>query len=126
LNLAAQWALGHGLTRLQSWARWTVVVLTGLSLISNIGFGVGLCFAYPAWGLLSLVIGGALHAMILYPMLTKAAGVVFSRQYKEVIRATPEIRSRMHWLLKLCLALILAGVVGLVAYLSAIFLRIID
>ena len=33
-----------------------------------------MCFAYPLWGLLSLVIGGALHAIILYPMLTPGRG----------------------------------------------------
>ncbi len=121
LHTIAQWALGLGLTRLQSWARWTVVGLTGLSLVSHVGFSVTLCFTYPIWGLLSLLIGGGLLASILYPLLTTGAGVVFSRPYKEVIRATPEIRSRMHWLLKLCIALILAGVVGFVGFLAAIY-----
>ena len=126
LNAAGQWALGFGLTRLQSWARWTVVALTGLSLVSYVGTGVALAFAYPAWGLLGLLIGGALHALILQPLLSTGAGVVFSWHYKEVIRATPEIRGRMHWLLKLCIGSIVAGVVGLLAYLAALYLRIID
>ncbi len=116
VNAVGQWALGYGLIRLQPWARWTVVALTGLSLISHVGTCVALCFFRPVWGILALLLGGALHAVILYPLLTPGAGVVFSKRYKEVIRATPEIRSRMHWLLKLCLALILAGVLGLVAY----------
>jgi hypothetical protein len=120
------WVLAHGLSRLQNWARWTVVALTGCSLLSSLGFGVGLCLAYPAWGLLSLLIGGVLHAMILYPLLTPGASEVFSAGYKEVIRVTPQIRSRMHWLLKLLIGLIVLGVVGLLGYLLAIYLRIID
>lgn len=125
-NAAAQAALGYGLTRLQAWARWTVVVLTVISLVSGLGMGVGICLAYPAWGLIGLLVGVAIHAAILFPLLTPGAGLVFSREYKDVIRATPEIRSRMHWLLKLCLGLIFAGVVGLVGYLAAIYFRFID
>jgi hypothetical protein len=126
LSALGHWAVGYGLTHLRSWARWTVVALTGASLISGLGFGVGLCLAYPAWGLLGLLIVVALHAMILYPLLTPGAGVVCSRQYKEVIRATPDIRSRMHWLLKLLIGLIVAGVVGIVGYLIGIYLRLIE
>ena len=120
VNTAFQAAIGFGLTRLQAWARWTVVALTALSLASHVGFSVALCFTRPAWGLASLVIGGAVHALILYPLLTRGAGVVFSRRYKEIICATPEIRSRMHWLLKLFIATIIVGVVGFAIYLAVL------
>jgi len=126
LNTAAQGALGFGLTRLQVWVRWTVVVLTAVSLVSHVGFCIGLCFVQPVWGLLALVIGGAIHLAILYPMLTPSSGVVFSRAYKDVIRATPEIRSRIHWLLKCLILLIVSGVVSLGLYLLAIYRQWID
>jgi hypothetical protein len=117
VNAAFLAAIGYGLTHLQAWARWTVVALTGLSLVSHVGFSVALCFSQPSWGLASLIVGGGVYGLILYPLLTPGAGVVFSGRYREIIRATPEIRSRMHWLLKLFIGLIVAGVVGFAAYL---------
>jgi hypothetical protein len=126
LNTIGQVALGYGLKHLQAWARWTVVALTAISLVSHVGLSLAACATYPIQGLLSLVIGGAIHGLILYPLVSPGSGVVFSASYKDVIRQTPEIRSRMHWLLKLLIGLILTGVVGFVAFLLAIYLRIID
>jgi hypothetical protein len=122
----AHLAIGYGLTHLQSWARWTVVVITGLSLASGTAMSLVACLTRPVAGLLSLVIGGAINGLILYPLLTPGSGVVFSAEYKEVIRRTPTIESRMHWLLKLLIGLILAGVLGFLAFLLAIYLRFID
>ena len=126
VNTIAQLALGYGLTHLQAWARWTVVALTAISLASHSMMSLVACAAYPIQGLLSLAIGGAVHGLILYPLVDAGSGVVFSASYKEVIRKTPGIRARMHWLLKLLIGLILAGVVALVAFLGAIYFRIID
>ena len=126
INAIGQAALGHGLTHLQSWARWTVVALTGLSLASHVGLSLVACAAYPIQGLLSLVIGGAIHGLILYPLVRSGSGVVFSADYKDVIRRTPAIQARMHWLLKLFLGMILAGVVGFLGFLLAIYLRFVD
>jgi hypothetical protein len=126
LNTIGQVALGYGLTHLQAWARWTAVALTAISLVSHIGLSLVACTAYPIRGLLSLAIGGAIHGLILYPLVNAGSGVVFSASYKEIIRQTPAIGSRMHWLLKLLIGLILAGVLGFVAFLLAIYLRIID
>jgi hypothetical protein len=126
LNTIGQVALGYGLKHLQAWARWTVVALTAISLLSHVGLSLAACAAYPIQGLLGLVIGGAIHGLILYPLVNPGSGVVFSASYKEIIRQTPEIRSRMHWLLKLLIGLILAGVVGFLAFLGTIYFRIID
>jgi hypothetical protein len=142
VNTAGQVALGYGLIRLQAWARWTVVVLTAISLASNILTSLAACLADPDPGLLApligfeihgkilgltgLAIGGAIHALILYPFLTPGAGVVFSKGYREVIRRTPAIKSRMHWLLKAFIGLILAMVIGFTAFLAAIYFRWID
>ena len=126
INAAAQAAVGFGLVRLQAWARWTVIALTLLSLTSTFGLALAVLFVRPAWGLLALVGGVGVHALVLWTLLTPGAGVVFSAPYREVIRATPEIRCRMHWLLKLGLGLMGSAVVGFIAVLAAIYFRWID
>jgi hypothetical protein len=142
VNTLAQLALGYGLIHLQAWARWTVVVLTAISLASNILTSLAACMANPApglmgpligfeihgmiLGLVSLLVGGAIHGLILYPLLTPSAGVVFSQAYREVIRKTPQIKCRMHWLLKLFIGLLLALVLGFGAFLMAIYFRLVD
>ena len=126
LNTIGQAVLGYGLTHLQAWARWTVVVLTVLSLVSHTAMSLVACATYPIQGLLSLVIGGVIHGLILYPLARSGSGVIFSASYREVIARTPGIKARMHWLLKLLIGFILAGVFGFVAYLGAIYFRLID
>jgi hypothetical protein len=142
VNTVAQVALGSGLIHLQAWARWTVVVLTAISLISGIMTSLAACVANPdpglirpligfeihgmILGLVSLVVGVAIHGLILYPLLTPGAGVVFSKAYREVILKTPRIKGRMHWLLKVFIGLILALVVGFVAFLMAICFGLVD
>jgi hypothetical protein len=119
-------ALGFGLNRLQSWARWTVVVLTVISLASGSLLSLISCLTRPVAGLISLTAGGVINGLILYPLVSKGAGVVFSKTYRDAILKTPEIKSRMHWLLKSLIGLILVSVLGFVAYLMAIYFRIID
>ena len=125
-HAAAQAAVGFGLVRLQAWARWTVIALTLLSLTSTFGLALAVLVVRPAWGLLAMVGGVGVHALILWPLLTSGAGVVFSTAYREVVRATPEIRCRMHWLLKLGLGLMGLTVVGFVVLLAAIYFRWVD
>ena len=119
-------AIGYGLTHLQAWARWTVVVLTALNLVVGVGLSLVACLTNPRSGLISLAVGVAINGLILYPLLTRQSGVVFSKAYREVIRQTPTIRSRMHWLLKLLIGLILLTVLGFVGYLFAIYRGWID
>jgi hypothetical protein len=142
LNALAQVGLGRGLIRLKSWARWTVVALTifslGMSTLSSLILGVsgsildefepliGFKLNGPLVGLVSLVIGGIVHMIILWPLVGPGSGVVFSDDYREVVRLTPEIKSRMHWLLRTLIAVILLLVLGFVMFLLAIYYRIID
>ena len=114
-------AIGYGLTHLQAWARWTVVVVTGISLVAGVGLSLLTCLTSPISGLISLVVGVAINGLILYPMLTPRSGVVFSKGYREIIRLTPKIKSRMHWLLKSLIGLMLLAVVGFCGYLYAIY-----
>ena len=126
INTIGQLVLGYGLTHLQAWARWTVLALTAISLASHVGLSLVACVAYPIPGLLSLLIGGAIHGLILYPLARPGSGTVFSASYKEVVRRTPDIKGRMHWLLKAFIGLLLSLVLGFLAYLLAIYLWIID
>ncbi len=121
-----QVALGYGLTHLQAWARWTVIVLTLISLASHSVMSLVACVAYPAWGLVSLAVGGAVHGVILRPLVARGAGVVFSREYGEVIRETPQIRGRMSLLLKVSIGLILAGFLGILLFVLAVYEGLID
>jgi hypothetical protein len=142
VNTMGQIALGYGLIRLQSWARWTIVVLTAMSLIlgtiSSLVVCVSPIVSAPleellgmkvnglAVGLVSLIVGGAVHLLILWALLAPGTGLVFTRDYREVIRETPLIRSRMHWLLKLFVAGLMMLVVSFVAFLFAIYYGLID
>lgn len=118
VHAVVQGVLGLGLVRLQAWARWTVIGLAGLGLISWVGMGLGLCFVRPVAGLIALVVGGGLHALVLYPLVTPGASVVFSDDYRAVVRATPEVRCRMHGWLRLFLGLLAIGVVGFGVWLT--------
>lgn len=120
LNTIGQVVLGHGLVHLQVWARWTVVALTALSLASYSSISLACCWVYPLFGVLSLVIGGLIHVLIVYPLLTPRSSMVFSATYRELIRKTPGIKSGMHWLLKILIGLILVGFFGTLALLAAI------
>jgi len=142
INTLAQAALGFGLIHLQAWARWTVVVLTAISLVISTLMSLVTCLANPTSGLLkevigfevtgvtlgliSLLVGVAFHVLILYPLLTPSTGVIFSQAYQVIVRKSPQIKSRMHWLLKLSIGFILAGVLGFLGYLLAIYFWIID
>jgi hypothetical protein len=142
LNTLAQVAIGFGLIRLQQWARWTVIVLTAISLFFGTISSLILCVSPESpellqpllgfrinsviLGLVSLVVGGAIHVLIVWPMVAPGSGVVFSKEYREVIRQTPQIRSRMHWLLKVFIGVLMILVVGFVGFLVAIYFRIID
>jgi hypothetical protein len=142
INTLVQVVLGNGLIRLQPWARWIVIVLTAFSLAFSLMSSLILCVSGSAfeafepllgfsidgriWGLVSLIVGGLVHLMILWPLVSPGSTVVFSQAYREVIRQTPELRSRMHWLLKTLIGVILGLVVGFVAYLLAIYFRLID
>ena len=76
LVLSVVWLLvGRSLRRLDPRVKTPVVLLAAL-------------------GLLAVPIGTLINAYILYLMLSKKAKVVFSEDYKEVIRKTPQIKYR--------------------------------
>lgn len=66
-------AVAIGLWRLQTWARWIAVVL-----------------AFP--GLLAVPLGTLINGYILYLLLTAKGSMIFSKEYRKIIEATPHIK----------------------------------
>lgn len=96
-------ALGYGLRRLQPWARWTSAALAGLYLLFIMGGFAWVATADPR--LASYATGRswlpiAIACMVLYLMLSAKGTVVFSADYREVVRQTPHIRSRTSLVVK--------------------------
>ena len=111
-------AIGHGLTHLQPWARWTMVVFTSIGLLYVAAMSVVAFVANPIAGLLVLLVGGGFNGLIMYLLVSSKAGVVFSREYKEVIRKTPHVKQKMSIIVKIFVGLlvfvILLGVAALI------------
>jgi hypothetical protein len=109
-------ALGIGLTRLQTWARWTDVVLISFSLLMVMVALVASVFlgTYPV--LLIYLIAALIPAYMLYLLVGPKASTVFSPEYKAIIARTPHIKYRTSLLVKIVLAIfvtiILLAIVG--------------
>jgi hypothetical protein len=99
-------ALGIGLTRLRSWARWTEVVL--ISLVLSL-YGVVAITNVVMEGkrsvLVGIFLGSAILGYILYLLVSARATTVFSPEYKTIITQTPHIKYRTSLFLKLLLVL---------------------
>lgn len=99
-------ALGLGLRRLQSWARWIETAFVGLGLAGSAVFVVfGLILGvYPlivAYGL-----GLLIQGYILYLLLSPKASVIFSPEYRAIVEKTPYLKYRTSVLAKVILALL--------------------
>jgi hypothetical protein len=100
-------AMGYGLTHLQVWARWTQVVLTSLGLLYVAFMALAAAMVNPVVGLVVLLFGGGIGGLILYLLVSSKAGVVFSREYQEVIRKTPHVKYKTSIVVKILLGLLL-------------------
>jgi hypothetical protein len=112
-------AVGYGLTHLQNWARWTQVVLTSLGLLYVAFLTLATMMINPVAGLVVMLFGGGIGGLILYLLVSSKVGVVFSREYKEVILKTPHIKYKTSIIVKILLGLLLL-LIGL-GVLAAIF-----
>lgn len=125
LNLA----LGYGLTTLKSWARWMMVVLTGLT-ICNVVFQavVGntaaalppdsrrfIWFGFAFW---ALIIG-----YILNLLLSSKGAFVFSAPYREIIRLTPHVRYKSGCIVKIAMGFFGVVVVFVLIGIFAVMFR---
>lgn len=104
-------AVGFGLRRLQTWARWVVIVLGSLSLLYMLGVcGFMIALDPTIGGIVAAVqvIPAAITGYILYLMASAKGGVVFSPSYREVVRQTPHIRYKASLFVKILLGLLVA------------------
>jgi hypothetical protein len=107
LNLA----LGIGLRRLKTWARWTAVVLIALTLLwVALLIGAALVVRQPAVAIIYAV-AALIPGYMLYLLIASKASVVFSREYRAVINRTPHIKYRTSLLVKVLLGLFVALIV---------------
>ncbi len=104
------WILGYSLRRLKPWARWLTVVLTSIWTIGITISSIALALSSPTSGVVLLLIGDGLFGSILYQMVSRKAGVVFSREYREIIEKTPHIKSRSGLILRIGCGLLVAVV----------------
>ncbi len=93
-------AIGIGLRRLSQWVRIPVGMLSGV-------------------GLLGVPIGTLINGLILYLLFCKKGNMVFSDEYKEIIRQTPHIKPQTSWVVMALLILVL--LLFAIVILAAIF-----
>lgn len=92
-----QWFAAYGIKKLKPWGRIVGVILSAI-------------------GLLGFPIGTIISAYMLYLLLSKKGGTVFSPGYKEIIAATPDVKyktSLIVWIvLGVFLLIIVAAIVS--------------
>ena len=106
--------LGYGLTKLQVWARWTMVVLTSLGLLNNTIQGVVVGLVNPAVGIGSVLVGSLIPGFILWLLVSSKAGMVFSKEYKEIIRKTPHVKQKTSIIVKILVGILVAFILFIV------------
>jgi hypothetical protein len=128
-------AIGYGLTHLKTWARWTMVVLLAINLLSsafqlvtgtanNPPAVAGQQPPPPGSNAASLIVGAIIALYILYLMVSPKSNVVFSREYKAVIAKTPHIKYKSGCVAKVGVAfLILVGALILIGVVSTLLKR---
>ncbi len=118
LSVVVQFGLGHGLIHLQAWARWTVLALTILGLIVVPLGALGVMMSNALIAAVVLLIGEGILGYVAYLLVSPRGGVVFSREYKVIIRKTPHVQYQTSIILKIFDALI---VVLAVLYVTSTF-----
>ena len=87
--------VGWGLKRLDSRVRIVTGVLSALGLIL---FSVGLiAFSISSVVMIAAFIGALINAHFLYLLFSRKGTMVFSDEYREIIRQTPDMRFRTSW-----------------------------
>lgn len=108
---AAQAAIAHGLRTLRPWARWVTAALMGLGLLTYLGaFAFVFASGRPLPGVMVGVVAiiCLVTAYILYLLLGSSGAVVFSADYREVVRLTPHIRYKTSLFLKIFAVILIA------------------
>ena len=84
-------AIGLGLNRLKSWARWTALGLYSLILLVQLVSAV-LVAASAGGAVISVLCAALIPGYVVVVMLHSKSRMVFSPYYKEVIATTPHIK----------------------------------
>jgi hypothetical protein len=115
-------AMGIGLNRLQTWARWTEVALLcfGLMLVSVV-IGTAAVMRESETFLLGLF-GAMIPGYMLSLLVSSKSSRVFSPEYRAIIERTPHIKYQMGLLIKIALALFVMFIGLVFAVLVAGFL----
>ncbi len=103
--------MGYGLRHLQPWARWVTIVLMGLSLFSTVVQIVILAAMNPVAagaGLGVSIIPSLITGYIFYLVASAKGAMVFSREYREIVRQTPHIKQKTSLIVKVLLGLLVA------------------
>jgi hypothetical protein len=90
-------ALGINLRRLRRWTRIPIGIISGI-------------------GLLGFPIGTLIHGYILYLVFSEKGKMVFSDEYREVIRQTPHVKYRTSLAVWIILAILLLILVAVIAF----------
>ncbi len=102
--------MGYGLRNLQPWAKWTTVALIGLGFLINLVQIVMALAVSPALAVgtfIGAAIGSVIPIYVLYLMVSAKGAMVFSREYREVIRQTPDIKYKTSIIVKVLLVFLI-------------------
>ena len=104
------WCLARGLRGLRGWARWTVIVMTTLSLIYTavISLFMSRQPAGPAAGAVVFLISALVPGYILYLLVSSKGAMVFTPGYRAIVAQTPYIKYKTSLLVKILLWAFLA------------------
>lgn len=90
---ALQGVAGYGIRNLKPWGRIVGIVLSAI-------------------GLLAIPVGTIISAYILYLLVSRKGGMVFSPEYKEIIAATPGVKYKTSLIVWIILGIFVLGVIG--------------
>ena len=116
-------AVGIGLYKLKTWARWVVVVLTAINIVTSLVYIALIAMAgIQPYVLVVAGITLLIPGYILYLLVSPKASVVFSPEYRHVIEQTPHIKYKTSCLVKVLLIVVLVPIIlaVLVAIVSAL------
>ena len=93
------------------------VTLLAIGVLVAAVVSVVLLMLNPSAGLGALIVGEGVQGLVLYLLISGKTGMVFSPEYKEIIRKTPQVRHRTSIIVKILLGvlLLLIGTGALVA-----------
>jgi hypothetical protein len=110
--------VGFGVRRLQSWARWTALVLWSLSLAFWLLACVIAALARPFVGLVMFAILGGISGSIVCLLSSSKSGYLCTPEYRVIIEQTQHVKYRMNPALRMLLAVV--GVLLLLAFIGTV------